>query len=65
MDTEFINVYLQKQKSLIDDLLGKNLLLEVKLTIMERQIAELTSKVEQAATTAASDTKKVKASPNT
>jgi len=66
MDTEFINVFIQKQKSFIEELVAKNLILEAKVTIAEKVIADLTSKLEQSqAQITAADTKKVKASPNT
>ena len=49
MDDEFINAYIARQKALIDDLQGKVLLLEVRNTILEQQLAALreeASKVE-------------------
>lgn len=47
MDTEFVNVYITKQKNLIDDLLAKNILLETKLTLVEGSTAKLSQKVEE------------------
>jgi hypothetical protein len=45
MDTEFINVYIQKQKTFIEELVAKNLILETKLTIADKIAGELGSKV--------------------
>jgi hypothetical protein len=61
MDTEFINVFIQKQKACIEDLMSKNLILDAKLTMAEKVIAELTSKINEQTP----DTKKIKSSPNT
>lgn len=44
MDTEFVNVYIQKQKSLIDELIAKNILLETKLTLVDKVVNDLTNK---------------------
>lgn len=41
MDAEFINAYIAKQKALIDDFQTRVLLLEVRNTILEQQIAAL------------------------
>jgi hypothetical protein len=49
MDAEFINAYIAKQKALIDDFQTRVLLLEVRNTILEQQVAALrdeASKVE-------------------
>ena len=49
MDAEFINAYIAKQKALIDDFQTRVLLLEVRNTILEQQLAALredASKVE-------------------
>ena len=35
MEADFINVYISKQKALIDDLLAKNIMLETKLAVAE------------------------------
>lgn len=45
MDTEFINVYIQKQKTFIEELVAKNLILETKLTIADKVAGELGSKI--------------------
>ena len=50
MDAEFINAYIAKQKALIDDLQTRVLLLEVRNSILEQQLAALrdeASKTEQ------------------
>lgn len=41
MDVEFINAYIAKQKSLIDDFQTKLLILEVKNAMLEQQLASL------------------------
>lgn len=49
MDADFINAYIAKQKALIDDFQTRVLLLEVRNTILEQQLAALredTSKTE-------------------
>lgn len=43
MDTDFINKYVQKQSQLITELTNKNLMVEVKLQIMEERYASLVS----------------------
>lgn len=48
METEFINAFIQRQKSFIEEIVNKNLLLEAKLSVTEKVIAELSSKLEQA-----------------
>lgn len=45
METEFVNVFIQKQKALIDDLISKNLILDARLTIAEKTAGELGNKV--------------------
>lgn len=47
MDTEFINVYLQKQKAVIDDFMTKNLLLDTKVTLSEKVVSDLSAKVQE------------------
>jgi len=47
MDTEFINVYIQKQKSFIEELVAKNLILEAKVTVTEMIAGDLTSKIQK------------------
>lgn len=47
METEFVNVFIQKQKALIDDLISKNLILDARLTIAEKTAGELGSKVQK------------------
>lgn len=42
MDTEFINAYIQKQKSLIGDLQSKLLLVETQVDILNQTVAKLT-----------------------
>lgn len=39
MEADFINVYISKQKALIDDLLAKNIMLETKLAVAENAAA--------------------------
>jgi hypothetical protein len=41
MDAEFINAYIAKQKALIDDFQTRVLLLEVRNSILEQQLAAL------------------------
>ena len=41
MDTDFVNKYIQKQSQLITELTGKNLMVEVKLQILEEQYNQL------------------------
>lgn len=45
METEFINVYIQKQKSFIEDLVSKNLILDTKVTIAEKVASDLSAQV--------------------
>lgn len=40
MDAEFINLFLQKQKTLIDDLQQRLLLSETKLSLVEQKLEE-------------------------
>ena len=41
MDAEFINVYIAKQKSWIEDLTAKHIMLEVRLQLAEARSAKL------------------------
>lgn len=49
MDAEFINVFISKQKSLIDDLLSKNIMLETKLAVSEMTSAKYKDQVDHQA----------------
>lgn len=46
MDTEFINRYIQRQTDLIQDLIKKNLMLEVQLSLANDQVALLNAQVQ-------------------
>lgn len=46
MDTEFINLYIAKQKALIDDLQSRLLLSETKLQLVEGKLGEANKIVE-------------------
>lgn len=41
MDTDFVNKYIQKQSQLITELTGKNLMVEVKLQLLEERYNDL------------------------
>lgn len=41
MEAEFVNVYISKQKALIEDLLSKSVILETKLTMSENNAAKI------------------------
>ena len=56
MEAEFINAYILKQKSWIEEITTKWLLGEAKITVLEKQVGDLTAKVEKLE----ADTKKVK-----
>ena len=45
MDTEFVNAYIIKQKSWIEDLLAKHIILEVRVQIAEVKAAQLADQV--------------------
>ena len=45
MDTEFVNAYIIKQKSWIEDLLAKHIILEVRVQIAEAKAAQLADQV--------------------
>ncbi len=47
MDTEFINRYIQRQTDLIQDLIKKNLMLEVQLSLANDQVALLNKQVQE------------------
>jgi hypothetical protein len=49
VDAEFINVFIGKQKNLIDDFLSKNVMLETKLTVSEMMSAKYKEQVDQQA----------------
>jgi hypothetical protein len=38
MDVEFINAYIEKMKSTLDDFLGKNLIMETQLQLAQQQV---------------------------
>ena len=40
MEADFVNVYIGKQKALIEDLLAKNIMLETKLSVAETTAAK-------------------------
>ena len=42
MEAEFVNVYIQKQKAWIEDLVAKQIMLETKLALAEIQCEKLT-----------------------
>ncbi len=46
MDTEFINRYIQRQTDLIQDIIKKNLMLEVQLSLANDQVALLNAQVQ-------------------
>jgi uncharacterized protein (DUF3084 family) len=41
VEAEFVNVYISKQKALIEDLLSKSVILETKLTMSENNAAKI------------------------
>lgn len=45
MDTEFINLFISKQKALIDDLQSRLLLSDTKLTIVEKKLEAATKEI--------------------
>lgn len=47
MEAEFVNVYIQKQKSWIEDLVAKNIMLETKVQLAENKAAILNDQVQQ------------------
>ena len=65
MDASFVNVYLDKQRETINELMGRCIMLEVKLSLAEAGLAKaamLEQQLEQlrAEKDAQADTKKVK-----
>ncbi len=40
-NVEFVNIFIQKQKNFIDDLVAKNLVLESKISLLEAKISSL------------------------
>lgn len=47
MEIEFINAYIVKQRSWIDELTAKWLLAETRVTVLETQVGDLTAKIEK------------------
>ena len=47
MEIEFINAYIVKQRSWIDELTAKWLLAETRVTVLEKQVSDLTAKVDK------------------
>ncbi len=47
METEFVNAYIVKQKSWIEDLLAKHIILEVRVQLAEAKAAQLADQVVQ------------------
>lgn len=47
MDTEFVNAYIIKQKSWIEDLLAKHIILEVRVQIAEAKAAQLADQISE------------------
>lgn len=45
MEPEFVNAYIIKQKSWIEDLLAKHIILEVRLQMAEVKVAQLNDQV--------------------
>ena len=45
MEPEFVNAYILKQKSWIEDLVAKNIILEVRVQLAEAKIAQLTEQL--------------------
>lgn len=46
MDTEFINMFISKQRALIDDLQSRLLLAETKLAIVDQKLVEANQTIE-------------------
>jgi len=44
-DVEYVNVFIQKQKLVIDDLMNKGIHLETRLHIAEKKVEELTNQL--------------------
>lgn len=47
MEAEFVNAYIAKQKSWIEDYVAKNILLETRLQLAEAKIAQLAGLLEE------------------
>jgi hypothetical protein len=47
METEFVNVYITKLKAMIDDLVGKVLILETRIVLYEKELIATNQMVEQ------------------
>lgn len=47
MDSEFINAYVNKLKTLNNDLINKNILIETQVEIQGKLITELKAQIEQ------------------
>ena len=47
METEFVNVYITKLKTMIDDLVGKVLILETRIVLYEKELIATNQMVEQ------------------
>ncbi len=45
METEFVNAYIVKQKSWIEDLLAKHIILEVRVQIAEAKVNQLSEQI--------------------
>lgn len=41
MEVEFVNAYIAKQKSFIEDLVAKNIILETRLQLAETKVSQL------------------------
>lgn len=41
MEVEFVNAYIAKQKSYIEDLVAKNIILETRLQLAETKVSQL------------------------
>lgn len=44
-NVEFVNIFIQKQKSFIEDLVAKNLVLEARISLLEGEIDTLKSQL--------------------
>lgn len=47
MDEELVNAVLQRQVEYINDLINKKIILEAKLSVVEKQLAEIKDKYEK------------------
>jgi len=45
LETEFVNAYIVKQKSWIEDLLAKHIILEVRVQIAEAKVNQLSEQI--------------------